>query len=281
MAASVKMGNTRGITLHQRVTWALVGSLFLLRIPFYTGAWIIIPTGWRWIEPVYEIGTYLVTALLIWWERERLADYHMDGVVLSVVILGKPLELLLYTQNIPFMYPARSTAYYLYLPIAIGLGVALHAARPQLPRLSLKTSLWLLTGIACGIALGVYFGGVTKTFSSMPNQASAITWGMVIFLPVQQMLMAGIAEEPFFRGFLWGTLRKAELKDVWIWLIQAGFFWLGHIYALTNNAPWSFWLIVPVGSLVLGWLAWRSRSIATSLVAHGLANGVGQIVGTL
>jgi membrane protease YdiL (CAAX protease family) len=93
------------------------------------------------------------------------------------------------------------------------------------------------------------------------------------------MLYAGIAEEPFFRGFLWGSLRKLGLKDVWIWLIQAGLFWLGHTYALVNGAPWSFFFIVPVGGLVLGLLVWRSRSIAVSMAAHGLANGVGQIIG--
>jgi membrane protease YdiL (CAAX protease family) len=89
--------------------------------------------------------------------------------------------------------------------------------------------------------------------------------------------MAGIGKEPFFRGFLWGSLRKTGLKDIWIWLAQAGLFWLGHAYALLYT-PFSFWLIVPVGGLVLGLLAWRSRSIAPSMVAHGLANGLSQFM---
>jgi len=34
-------------------------------------------------------------------------------------------------------------------------------------------------------------------------------------------------------------------------------------------------------SLVLDWLAWRSRSIATSMAAHGVANGLGFTLGYL
>ena len=100
---------------------------------------------------------------------------------------------------------------------------------------------------------------------------------LLLFLPLQQMLFAGIIEEPFFRGFLWGALRKAGWKDPWIWLTQAGLFWLAHFYYL-GKAPWSTWLIVPAGGLVLGWLAWRSCSIASSILAHGCYNGFGQIV---
>jgi membrane protease YdiL (CAAX protease family) len=39
-----------------------------------------------------------------------------------------------------------------------------------------------------------------------------------------------------------------------------------------------FLLIIPIGGLLLGFLAWRSRSIAVSMLAHGLGNGIGQIV---
>lgn len=263
---------------HMRVTWLLVAGLFLLRIPLYTGIPIFAPDATVWADPLFEIGTYFLTALLIWWERERLSDFHIDKLVLMLFILGKPLELLLYQMQIPFTYPARSAAYLLYLPIAIGLGLALLLARPKLPKLSARFWGWMIIGILGGIALGVYFGSVMKA-NNVQSGAGGITLELLVFLPIQQMLYAGLAEEPFFRGFLWGSLRKTGLKDVWIWLIQAGLFWLGHFYALTNGAPWSFWLIVPVGGLILGLLAWRSRSIATSMLAHGLANGLGQIVG--
>ena len=54
-------------------------------------------------------------------------------------------------------------------------------------------------------------------------------------------------------------------------------FWLAHIYLL-GGSPITFWVSVPLGGLVVGVLAWRSRSIAVSMLAHGAANGVLKIV---
>jgi membrane protease YdiL (CAAX protease family) len=45
-----------------------------------------------------------------------------------------------------------------------------------------------------------------------------------------------------------------------------------------GRSPISFWVIVPLGGLVFGALAWRSRSVAVSMIAHGLLNGVLQMV---
>ncbi|CAG0930278.1 hypothetical protein TFLX_01635 [Thermoflexales bacterium] len=103
---------------------------------------------------------------------------------------------------------------------------------------------------------------------------------LVLAVPsfIYQLGYAAVSEEPLFRGFLWGYLRKLKCPEKWIWLFQTGLFMLGHIYYVTN-APVSFWIIVPVGGLVTGWLAWRSRSIATSMAAHGALNALGRTVG--
>ncbi len=279
MAASIAINKAANTDTHMRVTWVLVAGLFVLRIPLATGVLIFAPDAADWAAPLAEIGTYFLTALLIWWERNRLADFHLDRVVLIFFIAGKPLELLLYQMQIPFTYPPRSAAYLLYLPIAVGLSLALLVSRPALPKLNIRLAGWMIVGIMAGIALGVYSGSIIKANNSALGSAGAVTLELLVFLPLQQMLYAGIFEEPFFRGFLWGSLCKLGLKGVWIWLIQAGLFWLGHTYYLVNGPAWSFWFIVPVGGLVFGLLAWRSRSIAVSMVAHGLANGIGQIVG--
>ena len=89
---------------------------------------------------------------------------------------------------------------------------------------------------------------------------------------VYQLGYAAISEEPLFRGFLWGFLRKAGWREIWIWVFQAGLFWVGHIYYF-GKLPVSFWLVVPAGGLMLGLLAWRSLSIATSMAAHAAMNG--------
>jgi membrane protease YdiL (CAAX protease family) len=103
---------------------------------------------------------------------------------------------------------------------------------------------------------------------------------MILRQVFYQLGYAAVAEEPLFRGFLWGYLRKAGWKDVWIWLFQTGLFMLAHIYYI-NQLPISFWIIVPVSTLVLGALAWRSKTISASMGAHTMMNASGYTIGTI
>lgn len=92
-----------------------------------------------------------------------------------------------------------------------------------------------------------------------------------------QLSNAAVTEEPFFRVFLWGLLKKTNWKDSWICLFQAALFMLGHIRYL-GKANYSFFILVPIAALILGLLAWRSKSIGTSMITHALINSVGSIV---
>ncbi len=101
-----------------------------------------------------------------------------------------------------------------------------------------------------------------------------------MFLYQYQVGYAGAAEEPLFRGFLWGALHKAGWRDVWIWLFQAGLFILAHMYYI-GRAPISFFILLPVGLLALGLVAWKTRGISTSLATHGTTNAFGLMMGEL
>jgi hypothetical protein len=86
------------------------------------------------------------------------------------------------------------------------------------------------------------------------------------------MSTAAIDEEPLFRGFLWGYLRDLGWKEKWILIFQAFLFWTIHIN-YWNKFP--FIILLPFLGLLLGILAWRSRSIATSMAAHAGYNTLG------
>ena len=88
---------------------------------------------------------------------------------------------------------------------------------------------------------------------------------------------APLNEEPLFRGFLWGTLRQLKWKEIWIWLFQAVLFTLAHIY-FASQYPLLFWLYIPGAALLLGLLAWRSRSIAGGILAHAMINAATYVV---
>jgi hypothetical protein len=275
MTGSAHSTPTTGRAVHTRVTWLLIAGYFLLRLIGLVKLPALVASS-HWLTPVRRIGVYLLMALLVWWERERLSNYHFDRLALAIVILGKPFELLLYELQIPFAYPPRSSVHLLYLPISAGLLVALLISRPKLARLRAGNWRWVLIGAWAGVCLGLFSGHLLRLQWS-DEGGSELTMLILAFLPIQQMVTAGISTEPIYRGFLWGALREAGWADVWVCMVQAGLFWAGHLFYL-GVAPLSLWVLVPIAGLVLGRLAWRSRSIAVTMVAHGVANGVSQMV---
>ena len=93
-----------------------------------------------------------------------------------------------------------------------------------------------------------------------------------------QIDYAAAAEEPLFRGFLWGRLRQRGWKEHWILLFQALLFAVGHVYYVGNRNVSAF-LVVPLGALALGLVAWKTRSIGASMITHGIVNGFGATLG--
>jgi membrane protease YdiL (CAAX protease family) len=263
---------------HSIVAWALLGGLLLLRLPFLAG--MALSTYADWLYPVFDVGTYLLTACLIWWERERLADFHIDGLALWIVILFKPIQTLLlalwFPPVGPFAFPSLpSLSFWI---ISLGLVLALKLSHAPWPRITKASWKWFGIGVLVGFIAIL----ITAYPTSLELDASQLQEkpGLFFFLVIAprdflyQLGYAAVTEEPLFRGFLWGFLFKAGWKPVWICLFQAGLFMLGHIYYVTQ-LPLSFWIIVPVGGLVLGALVWRSKTLASSLAAHAAMNALG------
>ena len=96
---------------------------------------------------------------------------------------------------------------------------------------------------------------------------------IALLSPLYQLGYAAVSEEPLFRAFLWGALRKAGWKDGWICLFQAALFALGHLHLLLLPQAVLNLSIVFAFAFAAGWLAWRSRTIATSMAFHALWNG--------
>lgn len=277
----------RGVSL---LTWALIGALLFLRIPFLAGLRIILgnPSP-LWLEEVFEAGTFLLTAILIWVERERLGDFHIPPLALALILVFKPLvpvfEWLMGLRGSPTSFPQPLS--FMYLAIVLGLLAALRRAGWKWQPVAKPEWKWLGWGLAAGLGL--------LALLSFPTAFSIRTLGGSFEVPLaawltsflripQQLGYAAITEEPLFRGFLWGALRKSGWKDGAILVFQALLFMLGHAYYI-QQVPLSFWVVVPVGGLVLGWLAWRSRSIASSMAAHAMLNAfgytLGQVVGKI
>ena len=265
---------------HEVISWWMLAGLLFLRLPLSAGVEYFVQTAW--LDPLFEICTYVLTLCLIWWERDRLALFHIDALTIVMIIFLKPLQTLLL-----IIYPYENMLAFPNFPSliiwigAVVLFFVICKERPALLRVQKTSWRWLGIGILAGIGMALLLG-YPMALQIDPNLLPHKPHLVNVLLPIlpfflYQLGYAAVAEEPLFRGFLWGHLRKAGWNEWWIWLFQALLFMLGHIYYLPQ-LPISFWVIVPVGGLVFGLLTWKSRTIASSMAAHGLFNALSQLI---
>ncbi len=274
---------------HRYLFLLVLVGLVALRLLFFGGL-ALFEIQWKWTRAVYDIGTYLLTTFLIWWEIDHLADYHIDSFVVILVIVFKPIQTLVlrlwgFTDD-PLAFPnAAGWAFWL---IALVFALAMWQRRSRLPALRPGTKRWVLIGLLAGVLTALALSYPASLQIQKAQLVSGMSMGLtLLYLPVKLLLefpylvaYAGVSEEPLYRGFLWGYLRKSNWPEGRIWLFQAGLFSLSHTEYIIRY-PISLWILVPVCALVLGWLAWRSRSIAASLAAHGMIDATGYTFGYL
>ena len=146
--------NSRIEKTHCIVSWSLVITLLILRIPFF-GA-ISIFTNPPWLDPVFEISTYLLTAVFIWWECKNLDDYHVDLLALCIILLAKPVQTLYlayWKSDSPLAFPRYPSL--MIWAITIGLAVALWFNRKNLPKFQIKSFVWFGIGTLVGIVYAI------------------------------------------------------------------------------------------------------------------------------
>ncbi len=140
----------------------------------------------------------------------------------------------------------------------------------------------IASGIGAGLAgmaasfvilfLILVFGRALGYDFKEPNQVPLESPGLltVIVIGLAVSIIAPIAEETFFRGFLFQAVRKWS-RFAWAGLWTALLFGLAHVYPL---------LYLPIGALgfILASVFESRRSIVPCVVAHALFNGVNFII---
>ncbi len=294
-AGAINLTQASSQSSHQRIFLLTLLGLLVLRIPFLAGL-TFFNVQWKWVDTVFQIGTYLLTTFLIWWELENLVEYHIDTLAVMIIILFKPVQTLLamFWKLDKYQLAFPTTPALLIWLIAIVFAVGIWWKRSRLPRVKPITIGWLFIGILAGLFAAICLSFPYSIQISSSIEFSFVSYGNSISIKdaardvlrgiplsfLYQTGFAAVAEEPLFRGFLWGYLRKLKWHELWIWLFQTSLFMLGHIYYL-HSSLLSFWIAVPVGGLILGWLAWRSRTTASSMMAHGVLNATAASFGYL
>ncbi len=242
---------------HLRISLLLLSGLLFLRLPFLTTAGLLFSNDYLLRAVaflIFIVCTYLLTAILIWWEREQLKEFWID-LASAITFLCQ-------------MY---------CFPIGIGLFLAMLKKRAKFPPVLNGVWRWLLVGAILALVCNI-FTSSTGLEPSDSRSGEPATFMFLIPAILIQMTNAAVFEEPLFRGFLWGYLRRWRWPNILIWLFQAGLFTLGHAYYLKDEAffPWLVRMMLP--SLILGLIAWRAQSIFASMVTHGVFNASGDML---
>lgn len=248
----------------------LLAGLLVMRLPFLVYAYLTkLPT----YADIYYTGTYWLTLLLIWVERKRLQEYHIGPTAVALVALGPVVDQVVYRMAkasavTQLALPTR------WLEIVPGLLLLCALALRGFPKPfeGKRIWLWIAAAVPVGLVTAALFGAALRHQTiQVGNQT--VPFIAIVFHFTVQFTRAATYEEPLFRGFLWGVLRQRHWSDLYAWLLQAGLFLVGHFYYFPRY-PISLLLIVPVLGLLVGFLAWRSRSIVPGMFVHGISNGL-------
>lgn len=227
------------------------------------------------ISLLFDNGTYLLTALMLLLIKDKLAEYKFNLFAIAIFLLAPIVKAISYITFGKSLQVGALEYSKFQIVVSIILCVLLIISHAKIHKENwLYYVKWIVIGIIVGVLTGIGIGLVYSHFQTRSQlHASFLT---VIFCFVTQLANAAALEEPLFRGFIWGSLEKKGWKQVWIWLLQAVLFCLGHVYYLPTYPV--FFVGTFVTALVLGLLVWKSKSVGTSMIAHGLINSVADIV---
>ncbi len=123
----------------------------------------------------------------------------------------------------------------------------------------------LLAGIAAALTMAVFgdftsaAGDAAELLIAQSGPIAWITFGLLI------MVGAPIAEELAFRGLMFSALLKRGVKPWLVIVITSALFAVFHI------EPTRVFLLFVIG-LVLGFVRYRTNSIGSAIIAHGVIN---------
>lgn len=262
---------------YDAIFYLLLGLLILFRFPL-----IIIPSllGMSDMEdiviPLFLNGTYIATGCLICRTRKSLPHFYFSKsaliVFLSLPIIAVLLSMLRngFAMSVELVRPIMAVVFAIVL-------------RRELFSSDLCEARQRLASVAQSLVAVGAFTTISALLIAWQERAIGRLSGLeddfyladLVYGVIDMAYFAGISEEPLFRGFILGMLISRGLTRRRAVAYQSVLFMLAHLYFLPER-PISFFIAVPIGGFLFGWIALRHKSIGYSIVAHGMTNSWGQ-----
>ena len=241
---------------NEKLSNAILIFLLLVRLADpYLPAWIFGSHTREWYSGI----VYILIAAIALLNRHRLAALHIDRPFIAALLFSGILYAFYLIQSVGiFVGIAAGLIYWAYqtnqlvfknpVPYPKGIGFLI------LLTILLSLAPILLFHPTLKIPLNLQLFGTTFLEILIPQLAS------IVF------------EEMLFRGALWAYVRSLGLSDHVAFFIQAILFWVSHHQFLALNHPYSFWVALPIATILWGLMTWRSKSLTPSTISHFLFN---------
>jgi membrane protease YdiL (CAAX protease family) len=252
-----------------KINILLLAAYFIIRIPVIYFIYID-PTTSNWQFVAAFVAMYIIISALIWHNRRDLSSFHIDRTFLVIFILfGSVFRFRILDSFTTFFLEIFLIFFILVFSIVLIRGKYQPIA---FPIFSKWNGLALISGLVVRLFPFLFILNHVFDLIKAPDSASFFTMFLIELLKnfFREMGDTVIIEEPVFRGFLWGVLRKQNWSESKILLFQAFLFWISHGYYV--NSPLTFWVALPLFSLWLGYLALKSKSVIPPMIAHGIFN---------
>jgi membrane protease YdiL (CAAX protease family) len=224
-----------------------------------------------WNVILVELIIFSIIAALLVITRSESEIYNVDNLSLIIFFLFSTL-LRMNNPNTNLFFTMLS---YLFLFTLSIFAIFSIRRGPGIKRFSNKQIRWIIISVIFSIALAGLFAYPGRVRALIESNERVPFTGLlvsVIIYFLYEVAHTSILEEPIFRGFLWGYLRKKGFNERRILWIQAFLFWISHIGFI--NTFYAFFLTIPIRGLFFGWLVLRSKSLAPSIIAHAIYNSV-------
>lgn len=251
----------------ERLSMILFIVLILLRFPLlFAAAFGLIDDSYG--IAIYLCGTYFCTGLFICLNRTRLDQFNFSFAALFLFFMA-PIAGLINNGD--------DYTVWLRLVMAIGFAVYILFKRNiQLVKVpKSKIALNMIFTLMLCIAVPLLFWAIGG-FESYESEHNPLSAKYVIDLLCFHFAFAAVSEEPLFRGFMTGYLRKRGMKELTICIAVAFAFWMGHIYYIGTGI--NFWLIHPIAALLFSVVAMKTKSVSYPMILHSCINAFTEVL---
>jgi hypothetical protein len=247
-------------TYAAKIIFIILLILFFFRMVILQGMVLLQGEVSRSVEIIHTCIANGLISIVIWLNREDLQSLNIDRkFIIIFIFVGYLYSLLLPLELGIFLAPATTLILWLLLSNKLQFAhTPLH-----FKQVAVFILIILVPLIIKSISLG--------TSATLPDAKTIIEGFFTANLPLV------VFEEVLFRGLLWMHLISMGFQRYQVIFTQGLLFWFSHLYYFKSD-PISFWFWLPLSSIMLGIIVWRSKSISQSTIGHFLYNFLLQLV---